>query len=451
MWVKPQKVMKIFRRSISPLLATLCLTLLTPTSANATFPEKFIFTGSGYGHGVGMSQIGARGMALESATAVEILQHFYPSTIIAPVNDTEIIRVNVGHQLKDAQLSIQSKTGAFQIARGRFGYGEEIPENAILASYGKDATLLINSLNNLVELSFTSKTGKYAAPTPNDQWTIRWDETSTTLLLRTAPRNFQLRYGQINLASVKNKSNSAQLEITTSMRLHDQYLYGLGEVPSSWPEAALQAQAIAGRTFALTKMRSIRPVCDCNIFSTTRDQNYVGFSKESEPFYGIRWKSAVDESRPLAILFQEKPIQAFYFSSSGGATQNVKDVWGSSFSYLISRPDSWSVNTALNPRFANWSREISQSAMAKAFELKDVARYQIINRSVTGSVLMIRAISTEGQEKILSGEIFRSRVGLPSTWINILKVEPIPISEKYPEICSEEKLFPIVLYSYCLQ
>jgi len=451
MWVKPQKAMKIFKRSISPLLAALLLMLLTPSSAIATFPEKFIFTGSGYGHGVGMSQIGARGMALESATATEILQHFYPSTVIAPVSDTEIIRVNVGHQLKDAQLSIQSKTGLFQIARGRFGYGEEIPESSILASYGKDATLLINSLNDLVDLSFTSKTGKYPAPTPSDQWTIRWDESSTTLLLRTAPRNFQLRYGQINLASVKNKGKSAQLEITTSMRLHDQYLYGLGEVPSSWPAAALQAQAIAGRTFALTKMRSIRPLCDCNIFSTTRDQNYVGFSKESEPFYGIRWKSAVDASKPLAILLKGKPIQAFYFSSSGGATQNVKDVWGSNFSYLISRPDSWSVNTSLNPRFANWSREISQSAMAKAFELKDVSRYQIIDRSATGSVLLIRAISTEGAEKVLSGEIFRSRVGLPSTWINMLQVEPIPVSEKYPEICSEEQLFPIVLYSYCLQ
>jgi hypothetical protein len=89
--------------------------------------------------------------------------------------------------------------------------------------------------------------------------------------------------------------------------------------------------------------------------------------------------------------------------------------------------------------------------MAEAFGLKDVARYQIIDRSATGSVLSIRAISTEGVEQILRGEIFRSRVGLPSTWINMVEVEPILERQEHREICSEEQLFPIVLYSYCLQ
>jgi SpoIID/LytB domain protein len=223
------------------------------------------------------------------------------------------------------------------------------------------------------------------------------------------------------------------MELTASMRLGDQYLYGLGEVPSSWPAASLQAQAIAARTFALTKMRSIRSACDCNIYSTTRDQNFVGYSKESEPTYGVRWKRAVDRTRGLAVLFEGRPIQAFYFSSSGGMTQNVKDVWGSEFSYLVNRPDTWSVSAAINPRYAAWTRSVDQERMARAFELEDVIRYQVISRTVTGSISSIRAFSSLGAERTLTGEVFRSRVGLPSTWINLPEeVDEIPEEEPIP-------------------
>ena len=45
-----------------------------------TIPTDFRFFGSGYGHGVGMSQIGARGQALEGKSAVDILAYYYPGT-----------------------------------------------------------------------------------------------------------------------------------------------------------------------------------------------------------------------------------------------------------------------------------------------------------------------------------------------------------------------------------
>ena len=258
------------------------------------------------------------------------------------------------------------------------------------------------------------------------------------LSVRTKERTYLIRYGQINLAHVGSTGSDGQMEITASMRLGDEYLYGLGEVPSSWPSAALDAQAIAARTFALTKMKSIRKSCDCNIYSTTKDQNFVGFSKESEPIYGIRWKRAVDRTRGLAVLFGGQPIQAFYFSSSGGMTQNIKDVWGSEIPYLINRPDTWSVNVALNPRYANWTRPVTQALMAKAFQLDDVERYQIISRTSTGSIRQIRAFSSLGAERILTGEVFRSRVGLPSTWINLPKMdEPLPVIAQGSAICLE--------------
>lgn len=437
--------MRTSRRTSLAVVVALFSSLLVPQMAVANIPATFVFTGSGYGHGVGMSQIGARGMALESATATQILEHFYPGTEVAQVVDTEVIRINIGHRLQDASITLRPLDAKQQVPpsvtvyRERLTFDQIPSETGVVGSYLSDITLSLASINNTIELTRSSKTAKFAPLDPARQWTLRWEST-TVVSVRTKERTYLIRYGQINISRVRNDLGLGQMEITASMGLGDEYLYGLGEVPSSWPVASLEAQAIAARTFALTKMRTVRSACDCNIYSTTRDQNFVGYSKESEPTYGIRWKRAVDRTRGLAVVFEQRPIQAFYFSSSGGTTQNVKDVWGSEFPYLVNRPDTWSVSTALNPRYANWSRTISQEVMAKAFELQDVERYQIISRSVTGSVLSIRAYSSLGAERILTGEVFRSRVALPSTWINLpttgVDGEVVPIPTGAP-ICLE--------------
>jgi SpoIID/LytB domain protein len=147
----------------------------------------------------------------------------------------------------------------------------------------------------------------------------------------------------------------------------------------------------------------------------------VGYSKEIEKIYGIKWKEAVnrtfvDENSALVVTLNGKPISAFYSSSTGGATQDVKDVWGSAIAYLQGVPDPWSLDTSINPRFAYWERIVTQKDMALAFGLNDVLTYRIDSRSKTGSVLSITASSADGKLVTLTGEIFRSRTKLPSTW-----------------------------------
>ena len=74
----------------------------------------------------------------------------------------------------------------------------------------------------------------------------------------------------------------------------EQYLYGLGEMPSSWPTAALRAQAVAGRTFATYVVRRSGPraECNCDITDGANDQVYVGYAKEGGPGAN-RWVAAV--------------------------------------------------------------------------------------------------------------------------------------------------------------
>ncbi|MFM7949253.1 MAG: SpoIID/LytB domain-containing protein [Actinomycetales bacterium] len=406
-------------------------------------PAEFQFEGTGYGHGVGMSQIGARGLALEGKSAAEILSYFYPGTQLAPYPDNTLIRVNIANQTTTANLNLESGKGIFTLYQGDIPLAET-PEP--FGQYDGSIAATFTNLGGLVIPFLTSPTTKFAPIPGAKAWTIRWDPQAV-VVMKSGDKSGRYKYGQITIKSVTTPLTS-YLAVTTTLRLHDEYLYGLGEVPSSWPPAALDAQVIAARTYALNKLTKIRTECDCNIYSTTVDQNFVGYAKEAEPIYGIRWKEAVnrtfvDGDNSLIVTLDGKPINAFFFSSSGGKTQNIKEVWGSEFSYLQGVPDPWSQDKKINPRYAVWSRVLPQAVVAQAFQLPDVIRFTFDARTTTGSISQITGYSITGKRTTLTGEVFRSRVKLPSTWI-FDKTEFVVILvgklrlEKYQEVLVPE-------------
>ena len=394
-----------------------------PQSTNAeelsTIPIEFEFAGSGYGHGVGMSQVGARGQALEGKSAIEILKYYYPGTEVTPYPDDALIRVNIANQISAATLTVplnKSDKPGFRLYQGDISLSEN-PEP--FGIYQSDVTAQFGNFAGFIVPTLSAPTAKFAAFPAAKAWTVRWD-SPTVVALKNGTTTTQYRYGQIVFKSIVTPVTS-YLAVTTTLRLHDEYLWGLGEVPSSWPAAALEAQVIAARTFALLKLNRLRAECDCNIYNSTADQNFVGYAKEIEKIYGPLWKAAVnrtfvDSATALTVTLNGSPINAFYFSSSAGLTQNIKDVWGSEFSYLQGVPDTWSTIIALNPRYALWVRRVPQATMSKTFGLTDVISYSIDSRTVTGSVASITAISSSGKKVTLSGEIFRAGVKLPSTW-----------------------------------
>lgn len=428
------------------LIFSLGLNVISPVHARTLIPTDFRFFGSGYGHGVGMSQIGARGQALESKTAIEILNYYYPGTAVTAYPDNQLIRVNIANLVSSVTLNAVGSIGEIRLYQGDIPLSES-PEP--FGIYPGDTTALFTNFAGSVVPALSSPTAKYAAINPAPAWTVRWDSATTTALLTNGATATQYKYGQIVFKSVTNLLSS-YLAVTNTLRLHDEYLYGLGEVPSSWPAAALEAQVIAARTYALGKLSRLRVECDCNIYNTTVDQNFVGYAKETEAIYGIKWREAVDrtfvdENNALVVTLEGKPIQAFYFSSSGGVTQNVVDVWGSPLPYLTGVPDPWSLDPTINRRYALWSRFVSQSVMAQAFLLPNVVSFTINSRTQTGSISSITAISNTGATATLTGELFRARVKLPSTWIHntkaIVKL-PFIAKECLPDIVERS--------NYCL-
>ena len=391
-------------------LLILLLLFITPT-ANAA-PDNFSFSGKGFGHGVGLSQIGARAMALNGSNANEILTHYFPGTEILAVPDNQILRVNIGHQLPSIKLTIASKTGSIQLFNQA---AEDINTNPVVLT-DKKGSITFAIIGKKVSATVLNN-GESAVVPVAKEMTIRW---SLGTVVKVSPSSITYQYGQMQIKAFKSL-----LELTNSLSLHNEYLYGISEMPSSWSPAALEAQIITARTYASRKANNIRIECDCDLYGSIKDLNFVGNQKIREAKWGAQWKAAVDATaidseNGYVISYMGMPISAFFFSSSAGITDSSKNAFGSASPYLISVPDPGSQDLKLNPRFSKWQRTISQATAAKAFGLSDVTSIQILTRNSTDSVAKVQGTSSNGSKVILKGETFRSRSGLPSNWFYLI-------------------------------
>ncbi len=389
------------------LIALVLVLTISPNFARAEAPASFSFTGSGFGHGVGMSQIGAKARAVAGESATAILNYYYKDVAVTPVVDSYTIRVNIGKSLKEFSVVGSNASTVVQIYEG----------DLLLNS----PALPVLSLSPKQRMNFILEDKSISVGLLKSKaLTIRWIGPSPTISLTQSGSTDRYRYGQIQVKVVKGL-----MEVTTSLSLHDEYLWGISEVPSNWPAAVLEAQAIAARSYALSKIATIKPSCDCHVYSHIADQNFVGFSKEAEPKIGKLWKRAVvrtnvDTFTSLAILSKGKPIQAYYSSSSGGATQTTLDAWGTATAYTQSVADPASIDPKNNPRFAKWNASALQSVVATAFLLPDIITLEIVSRNSAGAVTYIKGTSSNGSTKLLRGDTFRSRVKIPSPYFTLV-------------------------------
>ena len=393
-------------RMFKPLLLSVAILFTSLPTSSAEAPVTFAFTGAGYGHGVGMSQIGAKAHALAGESATAILNYYYKGVTVTPVVDTQTIRVNIGHLLQSVSMQSLTSGSTLNIFTGEVGAAVDVLPAAIMQANQK-LTLKVDGGN--------VSTGAISAKVI----TIRWNNPVGLISVMQSGSTVKYRYGQIQVKVVKGA-----LEVTNSLSVHDEYLWGISEMSSAWPAAALEAQVIASRSYALSKLSTIKPSCDCNVYSHIADQNFVGYSKEIEPKIGALWKAAVtrtniDSTTSLAILSRGKPIQAYYFSSSGGATQTTQDAWGEASSYTQSVADPASLDIKLNPRFVTWKASADQSLVATAFLLPNILTLEIISRNSAGAVTYIKGTSSDGSTKLLRGDTFRSRVKIPSPYFQL--------------------------------
>ena len=370
-------------------------------------PSSFTVVGAGYGHGVGLSQYGAYGMALDGANATSILQHYYTGAELARTPTGQLVRVQI-------------RTGTTSTSFVSSGRSRVRLNGAVATEVLAGTPINVAASSGRLRVTVGSRT--WTTQSTGSGVHVEWQSTrywagsgDVTVKVAGADAN-AYRWGRMEVRNLGGYVN-----VVDVVQLGDEYLYGLAEVPSSWPANALGAQVVAARSYAWADLGSVKSSCDCHLYDDTRSQVFRGWDKVAEPVYGVRWKAAVDatisSSGAQVRTAGGSKVKAYFFSSSGGRTENSEDVWSAALSYTRSVDDRWSVDPDVNPNW-RWTAGVSQSTMRSVFGLADVVSVSVVSRTAGGSAELVRATSSSGATRSLSGQSFRSVLGLKGAWIS---------------------------------
>lgn len=199
----------------------------------------------------------------------------------------------------------------------------------------------------------------------------------------------------------------------------EEYLYGVVpcEMVSSWHIEALKVQAVCARSYAYTagfgsstNMSKPYSLCD-----TTSSQVYKGYGAEKDST-----NSAVDATKGEIIYYQNKPVRAYYSSTSGGSTENVEDVWGTPSGYLRQVSDIYELDPELDP----WVIELNTSQIESLMEengisVGDVTDIRPFVMTASGRVYSVEIVGDSNQ--VITGDRLRKIFSLYSTKYKVIK------------------------------
>ena len=185
------------------------------------------------------------------------------------------------------------------------------------------------------------------------------------------------------------------------------------EMPHRWPLPALQAQAVAARTYAL---RQRGKAGDFDVKATVSSQVYRGVESETPSTI-----EAVESTRSLVLVHAGRLINAVFHSSSGGATEPSGEVWRNQLPYLVSVAD----HDQHSP-VHRWNKRFDDDALRDLFrETGGVKRLQVLKTSSTGRVRTARVQGPRGS-LVLTGRELRRRLGLKSTMVQFELINDSP-------------------------
>jgi stage II sporulation protein D len=341
----------------------------------------FVFSGHGWGHGVGMSQYGAYGYAQHGATFQQILAHYYPGTDLRPAPSTKF-RVLLADRKKKVTLSSDLP---FTV---KDGAGQKLTLPAGAVTFGTGLKLAGQSLT--APLTFIPGRGG-------------------ALTLKRAYR------GQIQVDVVDGKLRAVNIVGL------EEYLDGVvpAEMPSAWALQALQAQAVAARSYALATRKIGAPY---DAYSDTRSQMYLGLANESPAT-----TDAVTATKGLALYFGSTVATTFFYSTSGGQTESSLDWTGTPLPYLVSVPDPYD---DISP-YHNWGPvPITAQTISKSLKLTGPITDATTVANAAGRVGRLNLVLPFAPVAV-SATSLRAAIGLRSTWftVGVMSLSaPLPVA-----------------------
>jgi stage II sporulation protein D len=370
------------RRMLSGLIGVgLALAVSAPAGVGAPAPLKpaavtattFVVSGRGWGHGVGMSQYGALGYAQDGWTYDQILGHYYTGAELGPA---AVARVRVLVAEAKGAVTVRSPV-AFQV---RDVFGKTYPLQAGALALGPKLRVPVNGTPT-----------ELAGP--------------ILFLPGTAPLELDRPYrGQIEVGVT-----GRTLDAVNVVGL-EQYLQGVvaKEMPSAWPDEALKAQAVAARSYALAHRLSGKLF---DLYADVRSQVYGGVEGEHP-----RTTAAIQATKGDVLLWNGKPIDALFHSTSGGATLDAAEVFGKPVPYLVGVEDPHSDLSPVN----RWGpAAIPETLLRKGLKLRAPVTGLELVRGPSGRVASAKVVTASGATTI-TGAALRLAAGLRSTWVTQL-------------------------------
>ena len=227
---------------------------------------------------------------------------------------------------------------------------------------------------------------------------------------------YKIKYGSINNKVIKVKRNETKTVESVPL---EKYVLGVvaGEMPASFDIEALKAQAVASRTYALNKAQNNKT--DYDVDDGTSSQVYIDEEQMKEKWQDSyeenlsKIKEAVADTKGEVILYNNNIIDAMFFSTSNGYTENSDDVFQNSMPYLKSVESKWDKEES--PVFSS-TKEVSKTEFLFNLNLPSSTNISIDNITKTNTG-RVKTITING--KTFESSKIRSAFNLRSTSFNI--------------------------------
>jgi len=374
--------------------------------AGAVGARTFDFFGSGHGHGIGMSQYGALGLAREGWPAARILRHYYTGTRVRTRPPPEP-RIRVGLVQGIHETRLRAEDGPFDIELSSGRHIDTVPAGS-------------SRRVRIVD-------GEFHILTPGDRLVggHPWGGRGRDLVARpgrgqvkVSAWGHSLGRGELVIDIVR--SGSAHLVGAMSV---ESYLLGISEVPSEWHRVALAVQAIASRSYGYWRLAGAgQSGCSCDILGTSRDQVYAGYDKESGPS-GERWVAAVRDTRRRVVVYHGRYVYTVYGASSGGYTEDIQRVWPAAapaphLKGVCDPEDDVPENANTSWRESFEAGALTDALRSYTGDIGRVRRFTGYDRGVSGRVTRVRVVGASGAS-VVEGWDIRTALSLPDTRFSV--------------------------------
>ncbi|MDJ0663512.1 MAG: S-layer homology domain-containing protein [Acidimicrobiia bacterium] len=419
----------------------IAVALVAPANAPAAADEDATvsFVGSGWGHGVGLSQYGAYGQSKEGYTVDQIIGHYYQGSSIGTMGEDGL------DPKENLWVNLEKDRSSLLLIAEEIGYLDPPPLADVTVTRGDDTWLL--GVNDKLQIEWNSGDGTCAleiqdfdgttieTPGPGpcnvditwDGWEekpsrkigidgcFNWDWNAVP---QSINRPCEYARGELHL-----RSGPGGMDLSVEIDIDD-YVLGISEMPYYWGLAerdgleALKAQALAARSYA-RELQILRPppgdnLCGawCDVRDTTVDQRYVGWGHVG---LGIdEWIEAVDSTAGQVITHPDAPngnvVRSYYSSSSGGATESVHEVWssfGTPISYLMSVDDHWAKLPEVNNPYDSWTVTKDAAFVAAKVGLDTLTGAIVTETHTSGSA---KRVLFTGLDNGVATEVYKTGV-----------------------------------------